>query len=642
MKIRSTGLSLLKNHLVVSLLLFNFLHVSIIGAQTFTVNGTLSVSTTTVRNASITFIDVNDTTKKFYAATDSAGNYQVDIVSSLGSTDINLPTRFELAQNYPNPFATSTSIPYTLNQNSDVQVTIYDILGRQVKKYTMHDKSVGTHDIVWRGKDDFGQQLATGIYFYQFHVAGENQIKKMILVSGAGNDSGSIPSSAFTSLLKYEVKQKTLINSGTYDIRIENTPETFPLIIPETKSNQEISGTSKLDISVACYYPIANSDVDLSDTKQIIRGFGAANIMPWRPDMTPDEIQKAFGTGDGQIGFSILRLRVPVELNEFNLNISTAKAAYDMGVTIMASPWSPPAEMKTNNNTVGGRLKEEFYDDFAAYLNAYAVHMAQNGVPLHSISVQNEPDIEVTYESCDYSPAEMLKFMQENAPDVGVPVCTPESFQFRKNMSDPILNDSSATAHTAYISGHIYGGGLEPYPLAVEKGKELWMTEHLVLDTDWNAVLSTGNEINDCMNAGMSAYIWWYIVRFYGPIIDDDDRRPPGTQKGEVSKRGFVMSQFARFIRPGYYRVQCNTFPQRNVFLSSYKKDNSRVTIVAINRNSGPVYQTFSITNKAFNKVTPYTTTELMNCRRGSDIAVNNNSFTVLLEPSSITSFVSN
>ena len=59
-------------------------------------------------------------------------------------------------------------------------------------------------------------------------------------------------------------------------------------------------------------------------TQQVIRGFGAANIRPWRPDMTPDEIQKAFGTGPGELGFSILRLRIPHQTQEFSLNVSTA------------------------------------------------------------------------------------------------------------------------------------------------------------------------------------------------------------------------------------------------------------------------------------------------------------------------------
>ena len=143
--------------------------------------------------------------------------------------------------------------------------------------------------------------------------------------------------------------------------------------------------------------------IDLDSTHQIIRGFGAANIMPWRPDMTAAEIDKAFGTGDGQIGFSILRLRIPNRENEFRLNVRIAELAHSLGVTIIASPWSPPAEMKTNNNVVGGELEESHYDDFAAHLKSFVDYMSDNDAPIYAISVQNEPDVSVSYESCDWN-----------------------------------------------------------------------------------------------------------------------------------------------------------------------------------------------------------------------------------------------
>jgi glucuronoarabinoxylan endo-1,4-beta-xylanase len=611
-------------------------------AQTVTVNGTISVSTTTVQNASVTFIDLSDTTKKFSAITDESGNYQVDIITSLEHNKGAVPSKFKLSQNYPNPFSSTTSIPYQLKQIADVSVTIYDILGRVVRKFYISEQAAGKHTILWDGINNFGQPVAAGIYFYQFQAGGENQIKKMILGVGIQNGNGSIKSIKLTSRPQSIADVNSMITSGNYQIKIENKMNTFPMIVSETIDNQEIQGSTTLNFIVSSMYPIANSDIDLDVMKQIIRGFGAANILPWRPDMTADEIEKAFGTDDGQIGFSILRLRVPTTVNEFAQNVSTAKAAYEMGVTIMASPWSPPASMKTNNSTIGGRLREDSYYDYAAHLKSFADHMSESGVPIHSISVQNEPDVSVTYESCDWNADEMLTFMRDNAPAVGVGVCPPESYHFDKDMSDPILNDSVATANTAYISGHIYGGGLESYPLAVEKGKELWMTEHLVLDTDWDAVLATGKEIHDCMIAGMSAYIWWYIVRFYGPIIDDDDRRPPGTQKGDVSQRGFVMSQYARFIRPGFHRVQSTTIPQSGVFISAYKENNSRIAIVALNNSSSPRYQTFSVINaSSINTVSPYTTTESKNCLKGEVVTVREGIFTVLLEPSSITTLVS-
>jgi len=382
--------------------------------------------------------------------------------------------------------------------------------------------------------------------------------------------------------------------------------------------------------------------IDLGTNHQIIRGFGAANILPWRDTMTTAEINTAFGTGDGQIGFSILRLRVPYDTSEFDLNVSNAPAAHTFGVTLIASPWSPPPSMKSNNDPVGGYLLASYYDDYAEHLDSFVTYMAANDAPIYAISVQNEPDITVSYESCDWSAAQMVTFMQDNAPSIGTRVMAPESFQFRRQMSDPILNDAEACANLGMVAGHIYGGGLASYPLAEEKGKEIWMTEHYTESAhsgnDWPLALNVGTEIHDVMVAGMSAYVWWYIVRYYGPIAD-------GTYatKGTVTKRGYIMSQFARFIRPGYLRVQCDDNPQSYVFVSAYRDSiSSKVVIVAINTSSWQAKnQTFVLQNGRAGMVTPYVTSETEDCSEGSSIFLAGDSlFYVTLDAESITTFV--
>ena len=205
------------------------------------------------------------------------------------------------------------------------------------------------------------------------------------------------------------------------------------------------------------------------------------------------------------------------------------------------------------------------------------------------------------------------------------------------------MNDTAALANFDILGGHIYGGGLEPYPLAASKDKEMWMTEHLVLETDWLDNLATGKEILDCMNAGMSAYIWWYIVRFYGPISDDGSHpdTPPESVKGEISKRGYVMSQFARFVRPGFFRIAATENPQRGIYVTAFKSG-IRIVIVVINENGNSIDQKFSIENGTVSSFTPYVTSETKNCIRESDITVSKSSYIATLEEWSITTFVSN
>jgi glucuronoarabinoxylan endo-1,4-beta-xylanase len=602
-------------------------------AQSLKIKGTVYASATPVRYASVVFIDNSDTSKKISLLTDTSGNFQFDIVTGVKSDNNNVPANFTLEQNYPNPFSSSTAIPYQLKKESDTQVIIYDILGREVRRFTTNLQTSGSHNIVWNARNNFGVKVATGIYFYRLQAGGESKVKKMVFNAGSGNGVVSLQSASFSEIPGDLQVAKINLQGGSYTIQISNTASTSPVIIAKNINNVELQSDTTINLSVdALSIPV--STVYTDSVQQIIRGFGAANIIPWRPDMTTNEVNTAFGMGTGQLGFSILRLRVPYtdNVSEFSANIPSAKLAESLGAIVFATPWTPPPAMKSNNNIVGGTLNDTSYVSYAAHLKSFADYMANNGAPLYAISVQNEPDANVTYESCSWDATQFLNFMKYNASAIGTPVMMPESESFVHTLSDATLNDSAAAANVSMIGGHIYGGGLTTYPLAVSKGKEIWMTEHLVNDTTWSGFMGTAKEINDCMNAGMSAYVWWYIIRFYGPI----------NENGIVTKRGYIMSQYAKFIRPGFYKIYCNANPQRNIYITSYKDSTSKIVTVVLNLSSSPVYQTISVNGGNMSTFTQYTTSATKNCENGSDVPAVNGSFTVKLDASSITTFISN
>jgi len=616
--------------------------VSYSNAQTFSIKGNVTTSSGAVRYASVTYVDNSDTSKRYSTLTDTLGNYQIEIVTSVKSGNNNLPSKFELEQNYPNPFSNTTEIPYNLKSQSVAQVTIYDILGRVVRRFSAEPQTAGLHGIIWNGRNNFGAIAAPGVYFYRLQVNGESLVKKMVFGIGGNTLLISTSNAALINSTGIQKTAEINLQGGNYTVLIDNSADTYPGIIPQQFASVEIQSDTTLNYTVS----LPNQDiVYLDSTQQIIRGFGAANIVQWRPDMTAGEIQTAFGNGPGQLGFSILRLRIPPDSTSFKLNVNTGKAAYSLGVELIATPWTPPAWMKSNNSTIGGALDTSAYAAYAAHLKAFADTMMNNGAPLYAVSVQNEPDAHVNYESCFWNATQFLNFMRYNASSVGYPVFMPESESFIQQLSDSTLNDTAAESHVAFIGGHIYGVSPSSYPLAESKGKELWMTEHLTTTTDsanswstnpvyeWPAAFPVAKEINDCMNAGMSAYVWWYIVRFYGPIDEN----------GKVTKRGYIMSQFSKFIRPGSYKIKCDSAPQRNVYITSYiDSSSSKVVLVAINMSSSTVYQAFSIENGAMLSFTPYTTTAEKNCLQGNNVMVSNSSFTYTLEPSSITTFVSN
>ncbi|HSV87797.1 MAG TPA: glucuronoxylanase [Bacteroidales bacterium] len=346
---------------------------------------------------------------------------------------------------------------------------------------------------------------------------------------------------------------------------------------------------------------------------QTIRGFGGATAFhPTNGTLpTAGDFNTLFGSGPGQLGLTILRIRLASDddMAWRNTELTHARRAIEHGAKVIASPWSPPVRMKTNSNLIGGTIKTDSFAVFAHYLNEFARWMKENGAPLYAVSVQNEPDIAVSYESCHWSAEQMRNFLRDFGHLITeTRIMAPESFNFNQNFSNTILQDAQAAANLDIVAGHIYGGGLLDYPLARNMGKELWMTEILDLDTTYNDALETARQIHDCMTIGQySAYLWWYLRRFYGPIDED----------GRVTKRGWIMANFSKFIRPGFVRISATVSPSPNIFTTAYE-GNNRLVLVALNLSNNTIRQSFSVRNKAVTHFTPHVTSQTQNLVQGA------------------------
>lgn len=374
--------------------------------------------------------------------------------------------------------------------------------------------------------------------------------------------------------------------------------------------------------------------VDLGDVQQTIRGFGGSSA--WLGALPASEMNTLFGNADStQLGLSILRVRIdPAGSSKWADELQNAQNAIGLGAIVMATPWSPPAAMKTNDSTKnGGNLDTSSYAAYSAFLASFANYFATNGAPLYALSVQNEPEIATYYESCVWTPENLLNFVKNYAPSIGTTkLMASESFHFDPAYTDPILNDPIAASHLGIVAGHIYSSGLFPYPLAATQGKELWMTEHMDTTTSWAGALITAVEINECMaNCNFNVYNYWWLKKSWG-LIDTT---------GAVTKRGYAVAQFAKYIRPGYQRVTSTTNPENNVYISSYKKADN-VVMVAINIGPGKVRQPFTITGgTAPVSFIPHITSAVTNLQTMDAITVTGGKFTYLLPPLSITTFVS-
>ncbi len=389
------------------------------------------------------------------------------------------------------------------------------------------------------------------------------------------------------------------------------------------------------------------STIMSSETKQDISGFGAATVFRLNSPLSANDMDKLYGNDEGEIGLSILRIRVAPDDNSRAIELNHAQMASNRGALVMATPWSPPADMKTNNDLIGGSLKTESYEDYANYLNDFASYMDANGVPLEVISIQNEGDYEVSYESCNWSAAQVRDFMRDYGGLITNTKLMPsESFQFRHEHTDLTLNDPVAVDNVDIVGGHIYGTALDnyPYPLAMEKGKELWMTEHYTSSDRsanlWPDALLVGREIHNCMTIGQyNAYVWWYGKRYYSFIGDGEE----GTSNGVVTKRGYVMSNFSKFIKPGYTRIGADENPQTGISISAYSGE-GKIVVVAINQSEQTVEQQIVLTGTNSTTVTPYITSASQNLETQEAVSIEPSIEAYLydLPPNSITTFVTN
>jgi hypothetical protein len=91
--------------------------------------------------------------------------------------------RNTLSQNYPNPFNPTTTIDFTVKELAPVTVTIYNVRGQRVKTLVEGRFAPGvTHHLTWDGRNDAGEAVASGVYFYKLVTKGFAQTRKMVVL----------------------------------------------------------------------------------------------------------------------------------------------------------------------------------------------------------------------------------------------------------------------------------------------------------------------------------------------------------------------------------------------------------------------------------------------------------------------------
>jgi O-Glycosyl hydrolase len=319
----------------------------------------------------------------------------------------------------------------------------------------------------------------------------------------------------------------------------------------------------------------ATVKVDKSITHQKITGFGGFVNSPQfgYNHMSTAEIRKMWGK-DSETGYNIMRLYIPTGESSWNQSvITTAKLAKELGLIVFASPWSMPASMKTINTTNGqsggqaNYLKEESYAEYAEYLNKFVVLLRNNGVELDAISIQNEPNYRTDYAGCIWTSAQMTKFLRENRHLISCPVMAPETTGMDNEFANALLADN-VIDHIDIYGGHQYSSLGTAHRNFHAKGKQVWMTEYLInwnegqstdRNFDWSRdVFNFADKINVCMLQNVNAWIHYATKRWYAMLGDGG----MGTTNSVITKRGYVLSHYAKFTT-GTTRIE-NTWTDTN------------------------------------------------------------------------------
>ena len=116
-----------------------------------------------------------------FAAADIV-NITITVSDVLSSSSDYLPKKLDIRHAHPNPFNNSVSISFEMPNSKNVNLTIFDMKGRLVRQLSLGVLGIGSHKVLWDGKNDLGNELPSGIYMMVLELGDEFNIQKISLV----------------------------------------------------------------------------------------------------------------------------------------------------------------------------------------------------------------------------------------------------------------------------------------------------------------------------------------------------------------------------------------------------------------------------------------------------------------------------
>lgn len=361
----------------------------------------------------------------------------------------------------------------------------------------------------------------------------------------------------------------------------------------------------------------------------------SAEVFAQLPPEKQEEFLTAYYDQDKGIGYSLCR--TPIHSSDFSSgsftyieegdkNLTTFDIAHDQtykipmikkaieaaggNLLLYASPWSPPAFMKDNNNMLqGGKLLPEYYDAWALYYTKFIKAYEAEGMPIWGITIQNEPMAVQRWESCIYTAEEERDFLKnhlgptlerEGLGDKKI-VVWDHNRDLINHRANTIFEDPEAAKYAWGIGFHWYEtwAGGEPMFSNLSNIQESFPTKNLLFTEGcqegfrsdryqyWQHAERYGRSIINDFNNGTVGWTDWNILLdqeggpnhvgnfCFAPIHGDT-----GTGNLIYTPTYFYIGHFSKFIRPGAKRI--STVSSRSHLLSTsfINEDNSMVNVI--------------------------------------------------------------
>jgi glucuronoarabinoxylan endo-1,4-beta-xylanase len=348
------------------------------------------------------------------------------------------------------------------------------------------------------------------------------------------------------------------------------------------------------------------------------------------------------------------------DANTQNVYQAIAPALKHSRVMLYAVPFTPPRRWKSNKQpTWGGSLLRENYRDYAEYLADFvAYYQKVRSLTIDILSLQNEPDVAIWWDSCRWKGSELNDFLEEIAS-----VFRRQRLSTKFMLSEgstwdqawmhvaPALADAQSRPLLGILASHSYGDddlvdeGRDLFRAAATQHEiPVWMSEMSIIgppdDPSIDAALKIAHLMyRDIVHGGAAAWIYCQMI-FTPEFRGSMGVVSPATATSGlvVPKRFWAMANYSHFVRPGWKRIRIDGLAFANSAFVSPQGDH--VAIVAMNASGNVRPATYHFGDGIVSSIEIYVTSHDSNLSRTMGPVSETNALQLILAPRSVTTIV--